>query len=85
MKFFQKKTNEKKPLVSEIEYSTKSTVDLSEEELKECSELFSTFYGKYRHDSDIRPGQNIKWVHVIMKRTIARRIFMLHLQGIMDL
>lgn len=60
MKFFQKKTNEKKPLASEIEYSTQSTVDLSEEELKECSELFSTFYGKYSHDSDIRPGQNIK-------------------------
>lgn len=60
MKFFQRRSSVKEQLIPEIEYSAKSTVDLSEEELGECSELFSTFYGKYSSNSAFRPGQNIK-------------------------
>lgn len=36
---------------AEIQYSTKRTLDMTDEELQECSELFSTFYGKYSKDS----------------------------------
>ncbi len=44
----------------EIQYSTKRTLDMSEEELQECSELFSSFYGKYSKESTRRPGEQIR-------------------------
>ena len=44
----------------EIEYSAVNTLDLSEEEIEECSELFSLFYGKYSEKSEKRPGEQVK-------------------------
>lgn len=44
----------------EIVYCAKNTIDLSEEEIEECSELFSSFYGKYSAKSEIRPGGQVK-------------------------
>lgn len=44
----------------EIQYSTKKTTDMTEEELQECSVLFSSSYGKYSGESTIRPGEQIK-------------------------
>ena len=57
MEFFEVKENKIK---DEIEYSTKSTVDLTEKEIEECSELFSMFYGKYSAESDFKPGERVK-------------------------
>lgn len=45
---------------SEIQYSTKRTLDMTDEELEECSILFSSFYGKYSKDSLKRPGEQIR-------------------------
>ena len=45
---------------SEIQYSTKRTLDMTDEELQECSVLFSSFYGKYSKDSAKRPGEQIR-------------------------
>jgi len=45
---------------SEIQYSTKSTLDMTDEELKECSTLFGSFYGKYSKESTRKPGEQIK-------------------------
>ncbi|MCM1327691.1 MAG: bifunctional N-acetyltransferase/class I SAM-dependent methyltransferase [Bacteroidales bacterium] len=44
----------------DILYSVKNTVDLSEEEIEECSELFSLFYGRYSAQSKTRPGEQVK-------------------------
>lgn len=44
----------------DIIYSARNTTDLSDEEIEECSELFSLFYGKYSDRSDIRPGEQVK-------------------------
>ena len=44
----------------DITFTTKSTTDLSKQELEECSELFSSFYGKYSKASDRRPGEQVK-------------------------
>ena len=46
--------------VKDIKYSAKSTLSMSDEEIKECSELFNCFYGKYNKDSNIRPGEQIR-------------------------
>lgn len=45
---------------SEIHYSTQSTLDMSDEELRECAQLFNSFYGKYSKESLRRPGEQIK-------------------------
>lgn len=45
---------------SEIYYTTKSTLSMTDEELQECSQLFSSFYGKYSKASSKRPGEQIK-------------------------
>ncbi len=45
---------------AEIQYSTKSTLNMTDNELQECSELFSSFYGKYSKESFRRPGEQIK-------------------------
>lgn len=42
-------------------YNTKSTIDLSDNELKECQNLFNENYGHYRKDSDFRPGEAIRF------------------------
>lgn len=43
-----------------IVYSVKNAVDLSDKELEECSELFSSSYGKYSANSITRPGEQVK-------------------------
>lgn len=43
----------------DISYSSKCTMDLTDEEIKECSTLFSSFYGKYSKQSEKRPGEQI--------------------------
>lgn len=55
--FFKSKESTDK---REIVYSTKKTVDLLKEEIKECSDLFSHSYGKYSAKSEIRPGEQVK-------------------------
>lgn len=54
--FTRKEPIDKKDIV----YSVKNTVDLSEKEIEECSELFSLFYGKYNAQSKTRPGEQVK-------------------------
>lgn len=44
----------------EILYSTQSTLDMTDEELLECAQLFSSYYGKYSKESSRRPGEQIK-------------------------
>ena len=44
----------------DIDYSTKRMLELTDDNIKECSELFSNSYGKYNQESDIRPGQQVK-------------------------
>lgn len=44
----------------EIQYSTKSTLNMTDEELQECSNLFSSFYGKYSSASTRKPGEQIR-------------------------
>lgn len=59
----KKKTFNKKNILNineDIVYSLKMTNDLTDDELLECSELFSAYYGKYNDKSAIRPGEQIK-------------------------
>lgn len=51
---------DRKDMKKDIVYSSKSTIDLSESEIEECSELFSTFYGKYSEKSQFKPGEQVK-------------------------
>ncbi len=61
----------------EVIYSAKNTVDLSDEEIEECSELFSLFYGKYSAESKVRPGGQVRMgpryykEHYLEKRYIS--------------
>ncbi len=43
-----------------IIYKNISALDLSEDQLEQCSRLFSENYGNYSDRSAIRPGQNVK-------------------------
>lgn len=45
--------------VLELDFKTKRMLDLSDTELRECSELFSSSYGKYNELSEIRPGEQV--------------------------
>lgn len=41
-------------------YGAKEAIQYTTDELKECAMLFSSSYGKYRQDSPIRPGENVR-------------------------
>lgn len=43
-----------------IRYESRAACNLSEDEIKACSDLFSTSYGMYDMDSPIRPGEQIR-------------------------
>ena len=43
-----------------INYNSSAMVDLSVDDLKACSDLFSTSYGNYDNESPIRPGERIR-------------------------
>ena len=60
---------------NEIEYSTKSTVDLTDSEIAECSELFSSFYGKYSDKSDFKPGERVKMGPTYYVRNYCKKDF----------
>lgn len=61
MFFHLSKLIQKEPTVKKnITYSVINTVDLTEQEIEACSELFSSFYGKYSAQSKTRPGEQIK-------------------------
>lgn len=60
---------------SEIQYSTKSTLNLTESELQECSDLFSSFYGKYSKESEKRPGEQIKMPASYYRRNYCKPHF----------
>lgn len=72
MFFLKVKENRAK---DEIEYSTKSTADLSEQEIAECSELFSSFYGKYSAESDFKPGERVKMGPTYYVRNYCKKDF----------
>lgn len=61
-RFLSRKISEVKESTDKnsVIYNVKNTVDLSEKELEECSELFSTSYGKYSNNSKMRPGEQVK-------------------------
>ena len=59
----------------EIQYTTVRTLDLTDEEIQECSELFGTFYGKYNSDSPISPQGQIKMPARIYKENYCRPNF----------
>lgn len=46
--------------IEDVIYTSKMTKDLSDDEMAECSHLFSTSYGKYSQYSPVRPGEQIK-------------------------
>ena len=50
----------KKKTDSDIEYLNLSTLALTEEQLKQCADLFSENYGRYSARSDRRPGEAVK-------------------------
>lgn len=58
--FFNKLIQEKATAKKEITYHIKNTIDLSEQEIEECSELFSHSYGTYSNKSETRPGEQVK-------------------------
>ncbi len=39
-----------------IHYESRAAIDLSEEEIKACADLFSTSYGMYDKTSPFHPG-----------------------------
>ena len=43
-----------------IRYESRTAMNLTEGEIKACSELFSTSYGMYDEKSPVRPGEQIK-------------------------
>ncbi len=59
----------------EIQYSTKRTLDMTDEELQECSELFSSFYGKYSKASKRRPGEQIRMPASYYRKNYCRDNF----------
>ena len=46
-----------------IVFENKAMLELSDSELKECSDLFSTSYGIYDQVSPIRPGEQIRGLY----------------------
>ncbi|MGN0389517.1 MAG: GNAT family N-acetyltransferase [Wujia sp.] len=56
----------------EITFAMKSTTDLSKQELEECSDLFSSFYGKYSKASNKRPGEQVKLSSSYYKRNYCK-------------
>lgn len=46
--------------ISEIRYESRAALDLTDKEIKDCSELFGSSYGMYDKDSPIRPGEPIR-------------------------
>ena len=62
MSIFEKLFNPKAYLENgtEIQYSTRRTLDMTDDELRECSELFGSFYGKYSKESTRNPGERIR-------------------------
>jgi len=59
----------------EIQYSTKRTLDMTDGELQECSELFSSFYGKYSKSSTRRPGEQIRMPVSYYRKNYCRENF----------
>ncbi len=43
-----------------IRYESRTAKDLSEQEVRACSELYSRSYGRYVKNSPYHPGQQIK-------------------------
>ena len=56
----------------DIDYSTKRMLDLTDDNIKECSQLFSNSYGKYNKESNIRPGQQVKMGEAYYKKNYCR-------------
>ena len=46
--------------ILDLNFTAKRMLDLTDSELKECSDLFGTYYGKYNSLSPIRPGEQIR-------------------------
>lgn len=46
--------------IEDVVYISKRTSNLSEDEMAECAELFSSSYGRYSQDSTYRPGGQIR-------------------------
>lgn len=59
----------------EIQYTTVPTLDLTDDEIQECSDLFGTFYGRYNADSPIRPQEQIKMPTRIYKENYCKPNF----------
>ena len=59
--FHRKKTqNNNEEALPEIVYINIPTLELSDEQLSQCAELFSLNYGNYSDKSEYRPGERIK-------------------------
>ena len=43
-----------------IRYESRKSLDLTEDDIKACSDLFSTSYGMYDMNSPVRPGEQIR-------------------------
>ncbi len=71
-------------LIDDIKFYTKSTAELTDLELEECSELFSTFYGKYSSESAKRPGEQVKLSSSYYKRMYCKPGFFVSLARIED-
>lgn len=68
-KIWKKKEREK---LLDIDYATKRMLDLSDDDIKECSELFSNSYGKYNEKSDRKPGQQVAMKESYYKKNYCR-------------
>ena len=42
-----------------IRYESRKSTDLTEADIRACSDLFSTSYGMYDMNSPIRPGEQV--------------------------
>lgn len=60
----------------EVSYSRMKTEGLTDTEIKECADLFSSSYGNYSKTSAVRPGKRLKWEPDITRRIIVNRDFM---------
>lgn len=50
-----------KGMVLDVEYCSKPTIELSDDELEQCSSLYSNHYGFYSSDApDDKPGKRIR-------------------------
>ena len=66
----------KEDMNNNIIYKNIPTLELTKEQLEQCSKLFSENYGNYSEKSVIRPGERVKMGVSYYQKTMLKMIFL---------